>query len=340
LISVRGYQIRLESGRHRYIRRKSDLILTGIVNGAGFLLSNHLCLIFKNFPYFYKIFKFGVSFNSYNMNTITKDDFLTMVCLQHLEVLTHAQLAKNTEVLKGYLEKAATDELSDLEKADANLLIEEFAGYDCWQVLRNDFSKAVVYTRREQIAWDGAERGEFGEILKARGGVYKLTGENKKLGRVGQKYGSDGGKEDERKSDREAIKEHMKQSGFESLRGEKEEDKHPGGGGTHRRREDDGDEFDPEKVGKMKELEKKEGNKKPTKKDIRFIMAELTNDENSSDEEMINHFVKEIGMSKEEAKKWVDKRDEFLNAFNDMMSDMISKKKTEGLRKGQVVIVK
>lgn len=79
--------------------------------------------------------------------------------------------------------------MSDIEKADANLLIEEFAGYDCWQVLRDDFSKAVVYTRREQIAWDGAERGEFGEILKARGGVYKLTGENKKLGRVGQKYG-------------------------------------------------------------------------------------------------------------------------------------------------------
>ena len=123
------------------------------------------------------------------MTTITKDDFLSMVRLQHLEVLTSEQLAQNTAVLKGYMEKALTSELSDLEKADSNVMIAEVGSLQQWCVLRNDFSKAVVYTRREQIAWDEPERGEFGELLKARGGTYKLTPENKKLGRVGQKYG-------------------------------------------------------------------------------------------------------------------------------------------------------
>jgi flavin-binding protein dodecin len=77
-----------------------------------------------------------------------------------------------------------------------------------------------------------------------------------------------------------------------------------------------------------KDAEKKEGNKKPSPKDIKFIMDQLTNDEDSTDEEMINHFVKEIGMSEDDAKKWVAKRDKFLNAFNDMVKDMIDKKKT------------
>ena len=123
------------------------------------------------------------------MNTITKDDFLTMVKLQHLEVLTQAQLSQNTKVINSYMQKALTAELSADEVADSNAMISDVAGLQQWCVLRNDFSKAVVYTRREQVAWENAERGEFGEIIKARGGVYKLTAENKKLGRVGQKYG-------------------------------------------------------------------------------------------------------------------------------------------------------
>ena len=123
------------------------------------------------------------------MNTITKGDFLTMVKLQHLEVLTQAQLSQNTKVINNYMQKALTTELSANEIADSNAMISDVAGLQQWCVLRDDFSKAIVYTRREQIAWDEPQRGEFGEILKARGGVYKPTGENKKLGRVGQKYG-------------------------------------------------------------------------------------------------------------------------------------------------------
>jgi hypothetical protein len=130
------------------------------------------------------------------MNTITKGDFLQMVKLNHLEVLTQEQLNKNTAILKSYMEKALTSELSEVEKSESNAMIDDIGSFDAWCVLRDDFTKAIVYTRREQIAWDEPERGEFGEILKARGGVYKPTAENKKLGRVGQKYGTRGSEED------------------------------------------------------------------------------------------------------------------------------------------------
>jgi hypothetical protein len=128
------------------------------------------------------------------MNAITKGEFLQMVKLQHLEVLTPEQMAQNTNTIKTYIEKASVEELTELEKATANTLIAEVGEFTCWNVLRDDFSKAVVYTRPEQVVWDEPVKGEFGEIIKAKGGIYKPTAENKKLGRVGQKYGE--GKKD------------------------------------------------------------------------------------------------------------------------------------------------
>jgi hypothetical protein len=123
------------------------------------------------------------------MNSITKDDFLKMVRLQHLEVITQSQLHNNTQIIRSYMEKSLVSELSDIEKSDANMMIEEVGSLQKWEVMRDDFTKAICYTRREQVDWEDAERGEFGELIKAKGGVYKPTSENKKLGRVGQKYG-------------------------------------------------------------------------------------------------------------------------------------------------------
>jgi len=125
------------------------------------------------------------------MNTITKGDFLQMVKLQHLEVLTQEQMQQNTQILKSYIEKSLTSELDATELASAHAMMKDVSGFDAWQVLRDDFSKAVVYTRQEQVVWEEPERGEFGEIVKAKSGVYKPTAENKKKGVVGQKYGKE-----------------------------------------------------------------------------------------------------------------------------------------------------
>jgi hypothetical protein len=170
------------------------------------------------------------------MNTITKSDFLTMVKLNHLEVITQAQLGQNTQIIKGYMEKALTAELSDVERAEGNAIISDIAGLQQWTVLRDDFSKAICYTRLEQVAWVEPVKGEFGELIKAKSGTYKPTAENKKLGRVGQIYGSKGMLEDktskvgpgdikvngkslpedisnEEKKDIEALREHSKKIG-------------------------------------------------------------------------------------------------------------------------------
>lgn len=123
------------------------------------------------------------------MNTITKGDFLTMVRLNHLEVITQEQLQKSTQILSSYIEKSLISELSSEEVQGGNLIISDISTLKKWEVMRDDFSKAICYTRREQVEWEEPERGEFGEIIKAKGGIYKPTAENKKLGRVGQKYG-------------------------------------------------------------------------------------------------------------------------------------------------------
>ena len=136
------------------------------------------------------------------MNTITKADFLSMVRLHHLEVLTDRQFTQNTHVLQSYLQKALTVELSAQEQADANVMVADIGSLEQWMVLRDDFTKAICYTRPEQVEWDEAECGEFGEIVKAKGGVYKNTTENRKKGVVGQKYGA-GAKEEEERGEKQ-----------------------------------------------------------------------------------------------------------------------------------------
>lgn len=54
--------------------------------------------------------------------------------------------------------------------------------------------------------------------------------------------------------------------------------------------------------------------KKLSEKDIVFIEDQLTNAENTSDEEMIAHFVKEIGMTEAQAAKWVALRGKYMRA--------------------------
>ena len=51
----------------------------------------------------------------------------------------------------------------------------------------------------------------------------------------------------------------------------------------------------------------------------KWIVAELSNNESSSDEELITHFMQEGPMTKEEASQWVSKRDFYLN--NIVMDD-------------------
>lgn len=46
---------------------------------------------------------------------------------------------------------------------------------------------------------------------------------------------------------------------------------------------------------------------------LRWIEAVLANDEDSTDEELVEHFVGEGGMPESEAREWVNRRDEYLS---------------------------
>ena len=47
----------------------------------------------------------------------------------------------------------------------------------------------------------------------------------------------------------------------------------------------------------------------------RLIISTLTNNEVSTDEELIDYFVSEVDITKEEAEHWIAKRNEYLNEF-------------------------
>ena len=44
-----------------------------------------------------------------------------------------------------------------------------------------------------------------------------------------------------------------------------------------------------------------------------WIESVLTNDEYASDEELVEHFMREGGLSEKEAKKWVSLRDKYFD---------------------------
>lgn len=50
-------------------------------------------------------------------------------------------------------------------------------------------------------------------------------------------------------------------------------------------------------------------------KTYEWIIDVLTNDENASDKELVEYFMKEGKMSKEEAEYYVRQRDEFINSL-------------------------
>lgn len=53
-------------------------------------------------------------------------------------------------------------------------------------------------------------------------------------------------------------------------------------------------------------------NEGATKIQIKNIEASLANDEESSDKELLDYFVKEVGVDEKTAKKFIKKRDEYL----------------------------
>ena len=124
----------------------------------------------------------------------------TIVKGGEFEVYTQEQFDRYINANLDLLKKGEFDTLSDIEKSEYEALKEEIKGFGQIEVVspskESDFriEKAIMYVRPAQVEWDEHEliKSEDGtEIMKARGGRYTDTPTNRKLGRVGQRYGKE-----------------------------------------------------------------------------------------------------------------------------------------------------
>lgn len=130
-------------------------------------------------------------------NNITRGDFEKSLKLQGLEAFTEEQVSAWVSGTRELIEKSEREELSDIEKSSIEEFKVDVLSLKRITVVEDDLTKSTMFIRPEQVIWDVAEDGE---ILKARSGIYGNTPENRKLGRIGQKYGAVKGGENEKES--------------------------------------------------------------------------------------------------------------------------------------------
>lgn len=136
-----------------------------------------------------------------NLNEIYKGDFDQMVAMQGLETFSKAAVDAFYNQFGDILQKSEENELSSEDKNQMELIKAEVNSLKMWEVLDDKFNKSVVFTRPSQI-----------DIEK---GIYKDTALNRKMGRVGQKWGGKKEEEGGRKTNEE---EENKESGAGRLR--------------------------------------------------------------------------------------------------------------------------
>lgn len=125
-------------------------------------------------------------------NEITRSDFEKSLKLQGLESFNSDQVSAWLNDNKKLIEKSKVEELDELEKSALDEFKVNAGSLKKVIVVEDNLEKSIVFVRPQQVDWD---KDENGEILKSRAGTYKDTPENRKLGRVGQKFGGkkDGG---------------------------------------------------------------------------------------------------------------------------------------------------
>jgi hypothetical protein len=158
------------------------------------------------------------------MLRLTEQEFETFKRHNNPEVFTEQQMGAWVEAVKETLIKSEFDERNEIEKAEVDNFRSELQSFIKVEVigknhdpLTKGLSYQTFYTRPQQVEWvktdivksiDGKD-----EIEKARYGTYTNTELNRKMGRVGQKFG-EAGKENKAdrsgKSDKVSSKEYHK----------------------------------------------------------------------------------------------------------------------------------
>lgn len=144
------------------------------------------------------------------MKSMLKSDFYTEVKINGYEVFTAEQIKNYTQEAHDDIQKSVT---GDKSKAWAEVAT-EVRSFTPVQLTDDDtLQKSIVFYREAQVIWDKAEGDD---ISKARSGVYANTIENRKLGRVGHKYGSKKAEEPKGASNKSKVVEHKETGEVES----------------------------------------------------------------------------------------------------------------------------
>ena len=142
---------------------------------------------------------------------LSEQQFETLKRRENPEVYTAEQMGNWIEGLKETLIKGDSGEANDIEKAEIDLFNEEFKSFVKVTVIsspkENELTKGLKYNdfyiREQQVEWtevDNIVKSEDGAedtIEKSREGIYTNTPLNRKLGRVGSKFGQHSAKEEE-----------------------------------------------------------------------------------------------------------------------------------------------
>jgi hypothetical protein len=130
------------------------------------------------------------------MIRVSKKDFDLFIRDNNPEVFNQEAISNWISDIKETLQKSELDELNDIEKGEIDNFKEEINSFTPVEVISpNDDSlqKGLKYEtffiREQQVEWDKVEKGLNDDIEKARSGVYKDTALNRKMGRVGSKFG-------------------------------------------------------------------------------------------------------------------------------------------------------
>ena len=143
------------------------------------------------------------------MITLARQEFDKMFLKsERYEIYSAEQFDNFIENNMEVLQKGEKDELTEeIEKSEYETLKEEIRSFTPIEVISESqeskfrIEKSICYVREKQVEWDEPEliKGEDGEeIEKARGGTYGNTPLNRKLGRVGQRYGKSSMDEDKK----------------------------------------------------------------------------------------------------------------------------------------------
>lgn len=143
------------------------------------------------------------------MLTITQQEFDEIIkSNSNVEIFTKNLFDTYIEDNKELLIKADSgQELEEFEKSEVVELLENIRSFAVFEVFgrephQSDIQKSIYYIREKQIEW---EKNNEGDLLKARAGTYTNTATNRRLHRVGSKYGL-AKKPEEKKEDKGEIK--------------------------------------------------------------------------------------------------------------------------------------